>query len=374
MTYTLNWGILATGRIASNFTEDLLVDPSTRGVADVRHKVVAVASSSTKDKAEKFVSENGVPEPVAVYGNYNDLVNDKSVDIIYVATPHSHHYDNCKLALQAGKHVCCEKAFTINAHQTEHLIRIAREKKLFLMEAVWTRFFPLTLEVQRLLFEERILGRIFRVHSDLAVSFNVTNGNPKHRMKNPDLGGGALLDLGIYSLTWVFVTAFNDPANNRKPPKVSGSILFTKDTNVDECTSMNLMFPESHVAAVATTSMTGKTEADNCCLIQGEKGYIKVHSPSYRPEAFTVHLYSDPEGIRSYNNWAFSTDKKEYPIPGGRGMFWEADECARCVRDGKLESDVIPLDESLLIMQVMDAVREQNGFKYPAPLESYDNN
>ncbi|ANB12059.1 hypothetical protein AWJ20_294 [Sugiyamaella lignohabitans] len=369
MVYTLKWGILATGGIATTFAKDILADPGLRNVSDVKHEIVAVASSSSAERAKKFAEEVGAPS-AAAYGNYEQLVADKNVDVIYVATPHSHHYQNAKLALEAGKNVLCEKPFTINAKQLKHLVKIAREKKLFLMEAVWTRYFPMTLELQKLLFKDRIIGKILRVSSDLAVPFNIPNDfDPKHRMKNPELGGGALLDLGIYSLTWIFITAFAEPENKRQAPKVNGSILFTKDTKVDEHTTVNLIFPESHVSAVATTSMTGLSEHDNVCLIQGEKGYIKVDFPTYRPEGFTINLYQD--GIKGSGK-NLKTEHKSYPIPGGHGMHWEADEVARCLRDGKLESSLMPLDESIIIAEAMDKVREVNDFKYPAALEAVD--
>lgn len=132
----LKWGILATGGIAETFARDLFPSPSTRGVNDISHVVVAAASSSSADRAQEFLKEVRAPDSAKAYGSYKELVNDPNVDCIYIATPHSHHYQNCRLALEAGKNVLCEKAFTTNAKQLEVLITIAREKKLFLMEAV----------------------------------------------------------------------------------------------------------------------------------------------------------------------------------------------------------------------------------------------
>ena len=153
--YVCKWGILATGWIAEMFAKDLLIDPSTRSVSDVEHRVVAVASSTSAARASEFLTKIGVSADSAkAYGSYEELVADADVDIIYVATPHSHHYANTLLALRAGKHVCCEKPFTINAAQTEHLVRVAREQKRFLMEAVWIRFFPIVKEIQRLIHDD----------------------------------------------------------------------------------------------------------------------------------------------------------------------------------------------------------------------------
>lgn len=134
--FQLKWGILATGGIAESFARDLWVNPDTRGVKDVEHVVVAAASSSSADRAKAFLKEVRAPDSAKAYGSYKELVADPNVDIIYVATPHSHHYQNVMLCLEAGKNVLCEKAFTTNAAQTEALIKKAKEKNLFLMEAV----------------------------------------------------------------------------------------------------------------------------------------------------------------------------------------------------------------------------------------------
>lgn len=134
--FELKWGILATGGIAETFTRDLWPNPEIRGVKDIEHTVVAAASSSSADRAKSFLKEVRAPDSAKAYGSYKELVADPNVDIIYVATPHSHHYQNVMLCLEAGKNVLCEKAFTTNAAQTEALIKKAKEKNLFLMEAV----------------------------------------------------------------------------------------------------------------------------------------------------------------------------------------------------------------------------------------------
>lgn len=134
--FQLRWGILATGGIAESFSRDLWPNPETRGVKDIEHVVVAAASSSSADRAKAFLKEVRAPESAKAYGSYKELATDDNVDIIYVATPHSHHYQNVRLCLEAGKNVLCEKAFTTNAKQTEVLIELAKKKGLFLMEAV----------------------------------------------------------------------------------------------------------------------------------------------------------------------------------------------------------------------------------------------
>jgi predicted dehydrogenase len=159
--YTLKWGIMATGWIAETFCKDLLTNPSSRDVSDVAHEIVAVSSSTSAQKAVDFISKVKAPSSAKAYGSYHELVSDPSVDIVYVATPHSHHFQNTMLALEAGKHVLCEKAFTVTTAQVKKLVEVARAKKLFLMEAVWTRYFPLSIKVRELV-SSGAIGTVYR--------------------------------------------------------------------------------------------------------------------------------------------------------------------------------------------------------------------
>ena len=198
MSSPLRWGILATGGIAVTFTKDLLKDPSTRSVSDVNHTVAAAASSSSATRANEFLKEVGAPSEAKGYGSYAEMVKDPSVDIIYVATPHSHHFQNTMLCLEAKKHVLCEKAFTTNAAQAKILIDTAKRNNVFLMEAVWIRFFPLCQELRKMASDGKI-GDIRRVFADLSFGEDVENKfGTQHRMVNMDLAGGAMLDCELH--------------------------------------------------------------------------------------------------------------------------------------------------------------------------------
>ncbi|KAB8228710.1 Gfo/Idh/MocA family protein [Aspergillus alliaceus] len=374
--HNVRWGIMATGWIASVFVEDLLKDPNARGVSDVSHTIVAVASSSSKSRAEQFISDTGIPAPCATYGSYKDLVADPNIDVVYVATPHSHHFQNVMLAFEAGKHVLCEKAFTVNAAQAKLLCETAKEKNLFLMEAVWTRYFPLSVQVRGLI-QDGTIGEVLRVLADNSFGDDVEEKwGSKHRMVNMDLAGGALLDLGIYSLTWVFQTLYHTlPRELRKPPsQISSHMSLYHLTGADEATSILLTFPTSSPTnlphpgesqAVAMTHLRVSTNVDEkpvqpSVRIQGTKGEIQVFGPAFRPERYRVVLKGESEA-----------KEVECQFPGdGKGMYWEADEVARCLRDGKLESDGLPWEESIVIMEVMDEVRRQGGLTYPENIES----
>ena len=171
-----------------------MIDPSTRDVSDVKHIVTAAASSSSKERAKKFLEECGCPSEAKAYGSYEELVRDDNIDVIYIATPHSHHYQNAMLSLEAGKHVLCEKAFTVNAAQARKLAETARAKNLFLMEAVWTRWFPLSIQIRKTI-ADGILGPIHRVIADLSFGEDVEKTwGTTDRMVNMDLAGGAMLD------------------------------------------------------------------------------------------------------------------------------------------------------------------------------------
>ncbi|OCK84573.1 NAD(P)-binding protein [Lepidopterella palustris CBS 459.81] len=373
--YTVRWGILATGGIAQTFTKDLMIDPSTRNATDIAHEVVAAASSTSATRAQQFLKECGILSGAKAYGSYKELATDPNIDIIYVATPHSHHYQNARLCLEAGKHVLCEKAFTTNAAQAKILVEIARKKNLFLMEAVWTRYFPLAKELRAMVQEGKI-GEIKRVFADLSFWNDVEKEfGTQHRMVNMDLAGGAMLDLGIYSITWVFQFLYHiQPPSERNPPTVASSMTKYSKTGCDEITSIIMTFPPSGTHGIATTNLRVSHDPDSNgtagapIRIQGTLGEIQVFGPAYRPLTYQMIPASSPS---RGTPWSFKHQTITRNIPG-HGMFWEADECARCLRDGKQESEGMPWDESIVIMEVMDEVRRQNGLKYPEKIESTD--
>ncbi|PVH97146.1 NAD(P)-binding protein [Periconia macrospinosa] len=388
---TIRWGILATGGIAQTFTKDLLVDPTTRGVTHIKHTVVAAASSSSQDRAQKFLKDVGAPSDAKAYGSYEDFVKQPDIDIVYIATPHSHHYQNAMLCLEAGKNVLCEKAFTVNAAQARALADKAKEKNLFLMEAVWTRYFPLSIYVREQITSGRI-GPIARVFADNSMATNPeqTWSDGKNRMVNPDLAGGALLDLGIYSLTWVFQTLYHtQPEKDRQPPKVLAALKTYEATGAaDESTTIILNFPRSKEAggdahAIATTSLRvattpgGNTDVPGI-RIQGPGGEIQVFPPAFRPTRTRIVLkdgtiedkdWPQPgpgEGSGWYNGFGGGTN----PEGVGHGMFWEADEAASALVEGRKEGKYESLAESILIMEVMDEVRKQGNLTYPEKIET----
>ena len=344
--------LAATGGIVRTMTKDLLMDPKTRGVNDIVHVITAAASSSSKDSATGFVNDCVKPfqdkqYECTAYGSYKELVEDPNVDIVYIGSPHSHHYQNCMLALQSGKPVLVEKPMTVNAAQAKALTEEAKKRNLFFMEATWTRFFPLSITVRKKI-EEGEIGEVLRVSADLSTGEAPEVYDEGHRNVNKDLAGGALLDLGAYSLLWVFQTVYHTlPRDKRKAPKLVGTAMtFEPRTGADESTTMLLDFPVSpptgsrSTHGIATTAMRvhfdpgrDSESASPTVRVQGDKGEIQVFGPIYKPARIRV-LYTDSSK---------PIEVHAFDFPGGlHGMAWEGDEAARCLLAGKLESDGIP--------------------------------
>ncbi|KAI1796650.1 NAD(P)-binding protein [Ganoderma leucocontextum] len=365
MTFQLRWGIISTGRIASDFVKDLLVDPATRNVTDVAHKVVAVGSRST-ESAQKFIDAYIYGDKnVKPYGSYAEVFADKDVDAVYIGTPHTLHYENAVDALNAGKHVLCEKATTSNAAETKALIKLAKEKNLFFMEALWTRFHPLTLELKKIA-EEGALGDPVVLHADLSSDFHTEDQLLTHRMLDPKLGGGALLDLGPYPMFWAMLALYEHPSNkNAKPTSVTGSIIKSTITDVDASTSWTVNFTE-HLKAQAVLSCSMVVPAAHFgTVIRYKNGTIKVAGPIFRPPSFTVQYFDSPGGR------VVREETRTFSYVGG-GWHFEADEVARCLKAGKIESDLWTHEKTIIMMETFDEVRRQGKYVLPEGVEKVD--
>jgi len=312
----IRWGLIGTGLISSAFAADLeLTDSGT----------VAAVGSRRQTTAEEFGERFGVPNR---HDSYEALVADPEVDAVYVGTPHPMHHEDALLALRAGKHVLVEKPFTMNAAEAEELVATARDAGLFLMEAMWARFVPQMVEVRRLL-AEGALGEVVTVIADHGQWFAEDR---EFRLFAPELGGGALLDLGIYPVSFASMVLGT-------PDRVV-SLADPAFTGVDAQTSILLGHPGgAHAVLTCTLAAKGPTQA----AIIGTEARIEIEGPFYAPSAFTL---TPREGEPQHFE----------PPHEGRGMLYEADEVARCVEAGLLESPVIPLDETVAIMRTMDQI------------------
>lgn len=324
MTTTgLRWGILATGGIARSFARDLL---------GAGHTVTAVGSRAP-GAAAAFATEFGIPN---AHGSYENLVADPEVDVVYVATPHPMHADGALLAIAAGKHVLVEKPFTLNAAEATRIADAAVAAGVVAMEAMWTRFLPHMVQLRTLLADGAI-GDVRAVNADHTRSLPT---DPSHRLQNPDLGGGALLDLGIYPVSFAIDVL-------GMPTAVQAHATMTA-TGVDQQTAM-IFAHEGGTQSVLHCALD--TEGPNRAVVIGTHGAIELDRVWYTPTAMT----------RYDREWTV-VERIERAVPG-RGMQFQAAELERRVAGAEASS--LPLDESVAIMQVLDRIRAIIGLRYP---------
>lgn len=322
----INWGIMSTGTIARKFAATISQLTDTG-------KVLAVASRS-RETAAAFAAEHGVPR---AYGDYADLVRDADIDVVYVATPHSHHYENARLCLEHGKHVLCEKSFTVNAAQAAALIGLARERNLFIMEAFWTKFLP----AYGLLAEGLTGGAIGEVTHFRAQYGFAPTGARYVRKFDPALAGGALLDIGVYALgTAAMILGYEPAALHAR--------AIMGEYGTDRFDSMMLEYANGTTAHLFT--------AIGCqivpeAVIFGTKGHIVL--PNFTAlQEFTV---VSGDGGAHTTLAPFEVNGFEYQIR----------ETERCLRAGLTESPVMTHADTLAVMGMMDTARAQWGLMYP---------
>jgi predicted dehydrogenase len=326
VTDSLRWGILGTGGIATSFTLDLIANGLT----------VAAVGSRTQESADAFAATHGIP---TAHGSYEELVADPNVDAIYVSTPHPFHYESAKLVLKAGKHALVEKPFTLNAAEAREIIDLAATQNRVVLEAMWTRWLPHMVRVHEII----AAGTLGEVRTVIADHNQNLPDDPGHRINNPELGGGALLDLGIYPVSFAW-DIFGKPAS------ITAISSPTASTGVDRQTAILLGYPGGQQAVLHTAL---DTLGPNTASVIGTEGRIDIDSVWYKPTSFTVY---DGEGA--------IIEKFDQPVVS-RGMQFEAWALEKIVAGGTLEGAELPLGETLGIMETLDAIREQIGLVYP---------
>lgn len=317
-------GIIGAGWIADKMAEAL------SPLSD--YCVYAIASRSL-EKAAAFAERWNIAK---VYGSYEEMLDDKDVDLVYIATPHSHHFPHAMLALEHGKHVLVEKAFTANAPEAETLIRTAREKGLFITEAIWTRYMPLSHKVKEIM-ESGIIGEPRLLTATLCYMMEF-----KERILRPDLCGGALLDLGVYALNFARMYFGTDIVKT-----VSNCQLGKTGMDMQECIS--LCFADGKMANLQAGTLCLN---DRQGIINGTEGYIRVDN------------INCPELIEVYRNYELVA-RYERPAEMVNGYEYQVYECRRCIEEGLAESPMMPHEETLSIMRQMDALRKEWGVVYP---------
>ena len=320
----VRWGILGAGSIAGRFSEALASLPEAETLA---------VGSRSQETADRFAAARGFSR---AYPSYAELAADPDVDVVYVATPHPFHAENVELCLRAGKAVVCEKPFTLNAAEARRLVGLARERGLFLMEGMWTRFFPL-------------MGRLRRMLSDgtigeprmLAVDFGFrADFDPSSRLFDPKLGGGAMLDVGVYCVSFASMVL-------GRPTGETG-LSHLGETGVDEQFAAALDHGEGRISSITAGT---RTASPHEATVLGTEGYARIHSPWWQPEAMTVSRPGrEDEVVRE-------------PAEEN-GFRYEAAEVMRCLRAGETESPIMPLDETVSVLEAMDTIRRSWGLRY----------
>ena len=325
----LKWGIIGVGNIANKMANALKITAN--------NQLYAVASK-TPSKARIFADKYGVENAFS----YQEIVNSEEIDVIYVATTHNFHFDNAKLALEYGKHVLIEKAFTVNAKEARELVRIARENNLFLMEAIWTRFLP---SVK--LLKEKIRNLEIGDVKQINIAYGGFVGSDyEKRLKDPALAGGVTLDMGIYAISFVCYLLGELPTDIKSMTRFG-------ELGADEISNYMFRFPSKCLTNICTSyNLKMKNEA----IIYGTKGFITF--PEFSTgQRFTIFKH---EGTNDIKDTIDVLEKNH-----DNGFIYQVEEVARCIQEGKLESNIIPLNETIGIMEVMDKMREEWDFIYP---------
>ncbi|WP_347109572.1 Gfo/Idh/MocA family oxidoreductase [Paenarthrobacter sp. S56] len=322
----IRWGILGTGFIAGLQTTDLKENGFT---------VQAVGSRSL-DSSKAFAGQHGIP---TAHGSYEDLAADPEVDVIYIATPHPMHHANALLALNAGKHVLVEKSFTMNAREAQDIVDLAAGKGLVALEAMWTRFLPHMVRIREIVAE----GTIGEIRKVVAGHNQSLPTDPAHRLNDPALGGGALLDLGIYPISFA-VDILGTPSAIRASASMTA-------TGVDRQTAAIFDYDGG---AQALVDCELDAASANRALVIGTKGWIDIEHTWYNPVPFTVHAVDGSV-----------VERFDQPV-GSRGMQYQAAELERLVAAGETAGTILPPSETVAIMATMDEIRRQIGLGYEA--------
>ncbi|WP_223987018.1 Gfo/Idh/MocA family oxidoreductase [Arthrobacter sp. NicSoilB8] len=322
----IRWGILGTGFIAGLQTQDLIENGFT----------VQAVGSRNVESSRQFSEKFDIP---AAHESYEALVADPNVDVVYIATPHTYHHAHALLALNAGKHVLVEKPFTINAREAQDVVTLAEAKGLVALEAMWSRFLPHMVRLREII-NDGTLGEVRKI---VASHNQNLPKDPAHRLNDPALGGGALLDLGVYPVSFAF-----DILGTPETIRASASMTAT---GVDRQTAAIFEYGGGQQAIVDCELDAASA---NRAMVIGTEGWVDIESTWYNPTPFTVHAV-DGSVVERY----------EQPVTS-RGMQYQAAELERLVGEGVTAGTILPPSETVAVMAAMDEIRRQIGLSYSA--------
>ncbi len=325
MTDRLRWGILATGFIANLFTNDLKLNGFT----------VQAVGSRSQQSADAFAAQFDIPNS---HGSYEALAADPEVDVVYVSTPHPLHAEHARLVIEAGKHVFVEKPFTVNAREAQDIADLAAERGVLALEAMWTRYLPHMARIREIIAD----GTLGDVRTLMVDHTQKLSDDPLHRINALELGGGALLDLGVYpvSFSWDLFGA----------PRTIQSTATFKDTGADAQIANIFGYDDGRIASMLSAS---DTLGPNTAAVIGTSARIEIDPVWYNPTSFRV-VAADGTILEQFRSDVV-----------GRGMHFQAEAVERLVAEGNLRGDLLTIDESVAIMGTLDTIREQIGLRYP---------
>lgn len=325
MERTIKWGILGTGWIARKFAD---------GLKSVPDASLYAVSSRSKSTADSFAKEYSIP---VAYGSYEEMAMDPDIDVVYIATPHNLHCENTMMCLEAGRNVLCEKPFAVNGNEVRMMIDKAKEKNVFLMEALWSKFLPHIIKTKELI-QQGAIGDVKFMKCDFGIN---TPYDPSHRHFNRELIGGSLLDVGIYP---VFLTTYLFGQ-----PKSFNAMAGLGETQVDFNCSMTFKY-DKELLSVMYSSVVAKT--DVVAEIYGTKGKIIMDEWWFTP----VNAYIVDHSGR----------KQKIDVEAiGNGYNYEAVEVGKCLREGKKQSEIMSWQDSIELIDLLDAIRKECGIAYP---------
>lgn len=360
MSNILNWGIIGAGEISKRFVNDLLfLSKHPQGSHKINHIIKAIGCSSIS-KGQAFVESNiNKDDPKPLVLSYDDLFDNPDIDIVYIGVLHPFHKDIAVKALQNKKHVLCEKPVAMNLKELHQILEAAKQNNRFFMEAMWVRFFPAFLRLQKLIHNEKVLGKVKRVQSKHDLESGDIDKN--NRLINKSLGGGALLDIGVYAITFsrLFMDIDSNPLEDWliSSSQVLDSLTGKEQDQVDFILSMIFTDNKRKQQAVATCSFYTEHKGP-LVTIEGELGYAKVYPIGTTPAPLRFEIVLK-NGKVIEENFPFENEYK-----GVEGFFYQIVEAGEMIYSGKLESSIFPWKESINIISIMDEVRKQSGLVY----------
>lgn len=350
---SLRWGILGAGKISGQFVHDLLVSIEE---GEKTHIITSVGSRDEK-KGHEFVEKHGITAEANLgylpkVQDYEGLYTNPDVDVVYIGTPHNFHKEQVLSVLEHGKHVVCEKPFTVTSDEAREIFEAAKLKNLLVMEAMWTRFFPAVSMMKKHIFEDKVLGDVYRLVADLSLNFDIKNMPPSSRIRNINLAGGTTLDMGIYPLTYARILLDQGTGKNAMPFEHKAFLTLDPTDGVDHLSTILLKYKDGKHAILTSSNLVDGPSP--FLRLEGSEGVLTMYADNpAKARHFKIEFKDgrDPIEFEEKNNYI--------------GFIHEANAAFKAIQEGKTQVSEIPWDETLLVMETMDKVRHDNGLYYP---------